>query len=57
MSCRWTPTSPPLPGEVWEAAERFYLLLKPLLGTNAWVTTSKLCARKRPRFFPAETAW
>lgn len=37
---------------VWVAAEQFYWLLKPLLGTNAWVTTSKLCARKRPRFFP-----
>lgn len=38
--------------EVWRAAERFYWLLKPLLGTNAWVTRSKLCARKRPPFFP-----
>ena len=25
--------------------------MKPLLGTNAWVTTSELCARKRPQFF------
>jgi hypothetical protein len=38
--------------EVWEAAERLYRTVKPLLGQNAWVTASKLCARKRPHFFP-----
>src|SRR4051812_29206016 len=27
-------------------------VVKPLLGQNAWVTASKLCARKRPRLFP-----
>ncbi|MDX6323428.1 MAG: hypothetical protein QOF52_3286 [Propionibacteriaceae bacterium] len=38
--------------EVWLAAERLYQLVKDHLGTNAWVTASKLCARKRPDFFP-----
>lgn len=34
------------------AAERLYLACRRALGSNPWVTASKLCARKRPRFFP-----
>ena len=36
----------------WKAAETLYLALREALGTNPWVTASKLAARKRPRFFP-----
>lgn len=36
----------------WEAADEFYRTVKGSLGKNPWVTASKLCARKRPQFFP-----
>lgn len=52
-------TSVPLECEL-AAAEKFtysamaqlYNLVKETLGKNPWVSTSKLCARKRPRLFP-----
>lgn len=36
----------------WKAAETLYLAVRDALGARPWVTASKLCARKRPRFFP-----
>lgn len=36
----------------FDAAETLYLALRDALGQNPWVTASKLCARKRPYFFP-----
>ena len=36
----------------WAAAETLYLAVRDALGARPWVTASKLCARKRPRFFP-----
>lgn len=38
--------------ETFAAAEELYIAVKTALGDNPWVTASKLCARKRPRFFP-----
>ena len=38
--------------DVWVAADAFYRMIKGSLGKNPWVTASKLCARKRPQFFP-----
>lgn len=38
--------------DTWAAAEALYGALRVALGVNPWVTTSKLCARKRPGFFP-----
>lgn len=38
--------------ETFAAATTLYLALKQALGVNPWVTASKLCARKRPMFFP-----
>jgi hypothetical protein len=38
--------------EVIDAASNFYLVVKRILGGNKWLTASKLCARKRPEFFP-----
>ncbi len=37
---------------VWLAADELYQCVKGALGRNPWVTASKLCARKRPEFFP-----
>ena len=37
---------------VWLAADELYQSVKSALGRNPWVTASKLCARKRPEFFP-----
>jgi len=34
------------------AAEKLYLAVREALGIRPWVTASKLCARKRPLFFP-----
>ena len=34
------------------AAESLYLAVRDALGRRPWVTASKLCARKRPHFFP-----
>ena len=36
----------------FDAAERLYLAVRDALGRKPWVTASKLCARKRPLFFP-----
>ena len=36
----------------FDAAERLYLAVRDALGRKPWVTASKLCARKRPHFFP-----
>ncbi len=38
--------------DTWTAAAKLYEASKPALGRNPWVTTSRLCARKRPNFFP-----
>jgi hypothetical protein len=36
----------------FDAAETLYLAVRDALGQKPWVTASKLCARKRPHFFP-----
>jgi hypothetical protein len=36
----------------FDAAETLYLAVRDALGQMPWVATSKLCARKRPHFFP-----
>ena len=36
----------------FDAAETLYLAVRDALGQKPWVTASKLCARKRPLFFP-----
>jgi hypothetical protein len=38
--------------EAFAAAEVLYLAVRAALGRRPWVTASKLCARKRSRFFP-----
>jgi hypothetical protein len=38
--------------DTYEAAEKLYLAVRDALGRKPWVTASKLCARKRPHFFP-----
>jgi hypothetical protein len=38
--------------QVLHAAEQFYLAVKAAIGSNPWVTASKLCARKRPALIP-----
>jgi hypothetical protein len=40
------------PEPTWEAAATLYDAVKAALGGDSWVTASKLCARKRPSFFP-----
>jgi hypothetical protein len=40
------------PQATWDAAAALYEALMASLGRNPWVTASKLCARKRPSFFP-----
>lgn len=36
----------------FDRGEETYQAVKAALGANPWVTASKLCARKRPEFFP-----
>lgn len=38
--------------DVLMAMRQLYKTVKSTLGTNPWVTASKLCARKRPALFP-----
>lgn len=40
------------PEATFDAAESLYLAMRDALGRKPWVTASKLCARKRPSFFP-----